>query len=46
MARRAVETAFFDGDRVAIRRGLDDVAEVVTDGAAYLVDGSRVEVAR
>jgi RND family efflux transporter MFP subunit len=44
--RRQVETAFFDGEQVAIRSGLDGADRVVTDGAAYLVDGSRVEVAR
>lgn len=40
-ARRVpVEVAFLRGDRVAVRRGLEGVAEVVTDGAAYLEDGA------
>ena len=43
-ARRQIETAFFDGDRVAVRTGLDGVERVITDGAAYLTEGSRIEV--
>ncbi|MFN8589184.1 MAG: efflux RND transporter periplasmic adaptor subunit [Candidatus Eisenbacteria bacterium] len=41
--RRDVRVAFLDGDRAAIASGLDGVSEVVTGGAAYLADGSRVE---
>lgn len=41
--RRDVRVAFLDGDRAAIASGLDGVTEVVTGGAAYLSDGSRVE---
>lgn len=44
VTRREVETAFFDGADVAIKRGLEGVDRVVTDGAAYLADGSRIEV--
>jgi RND family efflux transporter MFP subunit len=40
----AVSVAFFTGELVAIASGLTGVAEVVTDGAAYLSAGSRVEV--
>lgn len=40
--RRRVAVAFLQGDRVALRGGLDGVAEVVTDGAAYLEDGLAV----
>jgi RND family efflux transporter MFP subunit len=42
--RREVELAFFDGERAAIRRGLDGADRVVTEGAAYLTPTSRVEV--
>lgn len=41
--RRDVRVAFLDGDRAAIASGLDGVTDVVTGGAAYLSDGSRVE---
>lgn len=40
----AVSVAFFTGELVAIASGLTGVAEVVTDGSAYLSAGSRVEV--
>jgi RND family efflux transporter MFP subunit len=42
--KRAVRLAFLDGNRVAIAAGLEGVAKVVTDGAAYLDPGDRVEV--
>jgi len=42
--RRAVRIAFLAGDRVAVVSGLEGVRSVVTDGAAYLDDGSAVTV--
>jgi hypothetical protein len=39
-----VRIAFLAGDRVAIASGLEGVAAVVTDGAAYLDDGAAVTV--
>ena len=42
--RRAVRIAFLADDRVAIASGLEGVAAVVTDGAAYLDDGAAVTV--
>jgi len=42
--RRAVRIAFLAGDRVAVVSGLEGVRSVVTDGAAYLDDGSAVKV--
>ncbi|MGE0353195.1 MAG: efflux RND transporter periplasmic adaptor subunit [Gemmatimonadales bacterium] len=42
--RREVVIGFMAGDRIAVARGLDGASAVVTDGAAYLRDGSRVEV--
>ncbi len=42
--RRTVSIAFLAGDRVAIASGLEGVAAVVTDGAAYLDDGATVTV--
>jgi multidrug efflux system membrane fusion protein len=44
-ARRVpVTVSFIHGERVAISGGLDGVASVVTDGAAYLGDGAAVKV--
>lgn len=44
-ARRVpVSVGFIQGERVAVRGGLDGVAAVVTDGAAYLGDGVAVKV--
>jgi hypothetical protein len=41
---RAVDIAFLVGERVALRGGLDGVAEVVSEGAAYLDEKSAVKV--
>jgi multidrug efflux system membrane fusion protein len=42
--RRTVSIAFLAGDRVAIASGIEGVAAVITDGAAYLDDGAAVVV--
>jgi hypothetical protein len=42
--RLPVSVAFIQGERVAVSGGLDGVAAVVTDGAAYLGDGVAVQV--
>ncbi len=42
--RRTVRIAFLAGDRVAIASGIEGVAAVITDGAAYLDDGAAVVV--
>lgn len=42
--RLPVRVGFIQGDRVAVSGGLDGVAAVVTDGAAYLGDGTAVKV--
>jgi hypothetical protein len=42
--RRQVRIGFLAGNRVAIAAGLEGVRTVVTDGAAYLDDGSTVRV--
>lgn len=39
-----VQIAFLQGDRAVISEGPKGVKKVVTDGAAYLVDGAKVEV--
>jgi RND family efflux transporter MFP subunit len=44
VAHRAVQIAYFDGERIAIASGLDGVASVITDGAAYLDSSSRITV--
>lgn len=43
--RVPIEVAFLTDDRVAVRRGLDSVQTVLTDGIAYVTDGSPVQVA-
>ncbi len=43
--RRRVTVSFITGDRVAVTRGLEGVAAVITDGAAYLSDGAAVRLA-
>ena len=42
--RRAVRVATIQGDRVAVRQGLDGVSSVVVTGASYLNDGAAVRV--
>ena len=42
--RRAVTIAFLAGERTAIAAGLEGARGVITDGAAYLENGSLVEV--
>jgi membrane fusion protein, multidrug efflux system len=44
--RRRVSVTFMAGRNVAISGGLEGCTTVLTDGAAYLDDGSAVEVAR
>jgi multidrug efflux system membrane fusion protein len=44
--RRQVTVAFLDGARVGIAGGLDGVASVITDGAAWVEDGGAVRVVR
>jgi RND family efflux transporter MFP subunit len=44
--RRRVSVAFIDGSKVAISGGLEGFTTVLTDGAAYLDEGSAVEVVR
>lgn len=42
--RRAVRVATIQGDRVAVREGLEGVSSVVVTGASYLNDGAAVRV--
>ena len=42
VTRRVVRLASFDAERVAVREGLEGVDRVITDGAAYLSESSRV----
>lgn len=43
--RVPVQVAFLAGDRVALASGADDVAAVITDGLAFVIDGAAVAVA-
>ena len=46
-ARRVrVQVALLDDGKVAVTRGLDGVGSVITDGAAWLMDGDAVRVVR
>jgi RND family efflux transporter MFP subunit len=42
--RRAVRLATIQGDRVAVREGLDGASSVVVSGGSYLSDGAAVRV--
>lgn len=44
VTRHPVIIAFLEKDRVAIRSGLENVKEVITDGAGYLTDKSIVKI--
>ena len=44
--RHTVRIAFLAGERMAVRFGLEGVRAVITDGAARLSAGDRVEVVR
>jgi RND family efflux transporter MFP subunit len=44
--RHAVRLAFLAGERMAVRSGLEGVQAVITEGAARLTTGDRVEVVR
>lgn len=46
VARRTVAIAFLEKDRAAIRNGLENVKEIVTDGAGYLTEKSIVKIIR
>lgn len=39
-----VHIAFLQGDQIAINSGLDQVQQVITEGAGYLTDGATVRV--
>jgi multidrug efflux pump subunit AcrA (membrane-fusion protein) len=43
--RHRVQVAFLDGGRAALHDGLTGIDRVVTDGAAYLTESSRVRLA-
>lgn len=42
--KRSIEIAFFTRDQVAVRSGLADGDQVITDGALYLSDGEAVQL--
>ena len=44
--RLRVAVALLDGGKVAVTRGLEGVGSVITDGAAWLMDGDAVRVVR
>jgi multidrug efflux system membrane fusion protein len=46
VTKHPINIAFIHNNAVAVSGGLDGVASVVTDGAAYLVTGSTVKIVR
>jgi multidrug efflux system membrane fusion protein len=44
--RIMVDIAMISGSKVAISGGLEGVTEIVTEGAAYLTDGDRIEISK
>lgn len=45
VTKRKVEIAFVTDDKVAIKKGLDNVGEVITDGVSYLTEDAVVKAA-
>ncbi len=44
--KQAVQIAFIDKNKIAIRSGLENVGEVITDGVSYLTENSKVKMAK
>jgi RND family efflux transporter MFP subunit len=44
--KQAVTVAFIHGEHAAVSSGLENITQVVTDGAAYLTEGARVKIVR
>jgi len=42
VTKRKVEIAFVTNDKIAIKSGLDDVTNVITDGVSYLTEDAKV----
>jgi len=38
-----VQIAFIEKDKVAIRSGLENISDVITDGVSYLTENSKVK---
>ena len=45
VAKKKVQIAFIDNDKVAIKSGLENEAAVITDGTSYLTENSLVKLA-
>jgi multidrug efflux system membrane fusion protein len=45
VAKKKVQIAFIDNDKVAIKSGLENVAAVITDGTSYLTENAMVKLA-
>lgn len=41
--KQSVQIAFIDKDKIAIRSGLENISEVITDGVSYLTENSKVK---
>lgn len=46
VTKHKVSIAFIDADKVAIRSGLDNISEVITDGVSYLTENAKVKEAK
>ncbi|MEP7319682.1 MAG: efflux RND transporter periplasmic adaptor subunit [Panacibacter sp.] len=44
--KQPVQIAFIDRDKIAVRGGLENVSEVITDGVSYLTENSKVKISK
>lgn len=44
VTKKPVQIAFINNDRVAIKNGLDNITSVITNGASYLTENSKVKL--
>ena len=42
--KHTIQIAFAENNRVAVRSGLENVTTIITDGASYLTEGSKIEL--
>ncbi len=44
VTKKPVQIAFIEKDKVAIRSGLENISDVITDGVSYLTENSKVKL--